>query len=107
MEAAGFIQAAQGRAQIQSAAEKARRDHPSPLAEVLREMEADSLVNRRDHGEIPPRVDYRLTSLGTSLAPFCRRWSGGRSETISRMANALQDDALTNNGSTPSSALAY
>jgi len=65
MEAAGFIQAAQGRAQIQSAAEKARRDHPSPLAEVLREMEGD-------HGEIPPRVDYRLTSLGTSLAPFCR-----------------------------------
>jgi DNA-binding HxlR family transcriptional regulator len=33
---------------------------------------------RRDHGEIPPRVDYRLTPLGASLAPILQameRWT--------------------------------
>lgn len=39
------------------------------LAKTLREMEEDGLVERRDYGEIPPRVDYRLTPLGRSLEP--------------------------------------
>ena len=39
------------------------------LAKQLKEMEADGLVERRDLGEIPPRVDYRLTALGRSLEP--------------------------------------
>ena len=48
------------------------------LAKALREMEADGLVKRRDHGEIPRRVDYRLTPLGASLAPILQameRWT--------------------------------
>ena len=48
------------------------------LAKTLREMEADGLVRRRDYGEIPPRVDYRLTPLGASLAPILQameRWT--------------------------------
>ena len=39
------------------------------LAKQLKEMETDGLVERRDYGEIPPRVDYRLTVLGRSLEP--------------------------------------
>lgn len=39
------------------------------LARTLREMEDDGLVLRRDHGTIPPRVEYRLTPKGLSLAP--------------------------------------
>ncbi len=39
------------------------------LAKQLREMEADGLVIRRDFGEIPPRVEYRLSALGRSLEP--------------------------------------
>ena len=39
------------------------------LAKQLREMEADGLVVREDFGEIPPRVEYRLTPLGQSLEP--------------------------------------
>ena len=37
------------------------------LAKQLNEMEADGLVEREDFGEIPPRVEYRLTPLGRSL----------------------------------------
>lgn len=39
------------------------------LSRQLKELEDDGLVLRRDHREIPPRVDYRLTPLGRSLEP--------------------------------------
>ncbi|MBV9387847.1 MAG: helix-turn-helix transcriptional regulator [Chroococcidiopsidaceae cyanobacterium CP_BM_ER_R8_30] len=39
------------------------------LAKQLKEMEANGLVVREDFGEIPPRVEYRLTPLGRSLEP--------------------------------------
>lgn len=39
------------------------------LSKTLKEMEADGLVQRKDYGEIPPRVDYTLTDRGRSLKP--------------------------------------
>lgn len=39
------------------------------LSATLKEMAADGLVVRTDHGEIPPRVDYALTPRGASLRP--------------------------------------
>lgn len=39
------------------------------LSRTLKEMEADGLVARKDYGEIPPRVDYALTTKGASLQP--------------------------------------
>lgn len=45
------------------------------LIQQLKELEADGLVKRTDHQEVPPRVDYSLTPLGVSLAqalvPLC------------------------------------
>lgn len=48
------------------------------LSRTLKEMEADGLILRRNHGEIPPRVDYSLAPLGRSLEPVLRameRWA--------------------------------
>ena len=37
------------------------------LTRSLRQLERDGLIARRDHGEVPPRVDYELTALGKSF----------------------------------------
>ena len=37
------------------------------LTQVLRKLERDGLVSRRVYAQVPPRTDYRLTSLGESL----------------------------------------
>jgi DNA-binding HxlR family transcriptional regulator len=37
------------------------------LTQQLRQLEADGLVERTDHDEVPPRVEYRLSSEGASL----------------------------------------
>jgi len=37
------------------------------LTQTLRSLRRDGLVNRDDHGTVPPRVEYTLTDLGRSL----------------------------------------
>ncbi len=39
------------------------------LAQQLREMEKDGIVNRRIFAQVPPRVEYSLTPMGRSLKP--------------------------------------
>ena len=38
------------------------------LIQQLKDLESDGIVLRTDYQEVPPRVDYRLTPLGDSLA---------------------------------------
>lgn len=40
------------------------------LTDSLRQMIDDSLVYRHDYQELPPRVEYRLTDLGTKMLPI-------------------------------------
>ena len=45
------------------------------LIQQLKELQADGIIARVDYGEIPPKVEYSLTTfgrtLGKSLAPLC------------------------------------
>jgi DNA-binding HxlR family transcriptional regulator len=45
------------------------------LIQQLKDLEADHVLTRNDYKEVPPRVDYTLTPLGSSLAeaimPLC------------------------------------
>jgi DNA-binding HxlR family transcriptional regulator len=46
------------------------------LTQTLRLMERDGLVIRTVHPVIPPKVEYRLTDLGVTLAEaFCGVWT--------------------------------
>ncbi|RWC47902.1 MAG: transcriptional regulator [Mesorhizobium sp.] len=39
------------------------------LTQHLRELAQEGLVDRRDFGKQPPRVEYRLTAMGYALMP--------------------------------------
>src|SRR5437867_8079594 len=39
------------------------------LAQQLRQLENDGIVQRTVHNQIPPKVEYRLTDWGQSLCP--------------------------------------
>lgn len=39
------------------------------LTQQLREMETDGIVHRQIYLQVPPKVEYSLTSLGESLQP--------------------------------------
>ena len=42
------------------------------LTANLREMEADGLLTRTVYAEVPPRVEYELSTLGRSLEPVLK-----------------------------------
>ena len=45
------------------------------LTQTLRQMERDGLITRTVHPVVPPKVEYKLTTLGSSLgAAFCGVW---------------------------------
>ena len=46
------------------------------LTKTLRTMEGDGFVSRRVYAEVPPKVEYTLTELGSSLcSAFCGVWT--------------------------------
>ncbi len=59
------------------------------LIQHLRELVAAGVLIRRDHKQVPPKVDYRLTPLGMSLVealvPLCEWGTRNRSEVVEAM----------------------
>ncbi|TCC88251.1 transcriptional regulator [Pedobacter frigiditerrae] len=41
----------------------------------LKEMAEDNLITRKVYAEVPPKVEYELTVLGTELIPVCLQLS--------------------------------
>lgn len=65
------------------------------LTETLRDLERDGLVSRTSFDEMPPRVEYALTSLGRTLKePLAAlaRWAELHIEEVER-ARVEYDDA--------------
>jgi DNA-binding HxlR family transcriptional regulator len=57
------------------------------LTVTLRTLEADGLVSRKHYPEIPPRVEYAITELGTSLLPHIdglASWAAKNMDAISK-----------------------
>lgn len=77
---------------------------PKVLAQTLRSMERDGLVERRVTASIPPRVDYELTALGTTLIEpmtALRHWAQDNMQAVLEArerydAAALKKGALEN-----------
>jgi DNA-binding HxlR family transcriptional regulator len=42
---------------------------PKVLTQTLRGMERDGLISRKVYASVPPRVEYQLTEMGSSLIP--------------------------------------
>jgi len=42
------------------------------LTQTLRELEGDTLLNRKVYMEVPPKVEYTLTAIGEELIPSIR-----------------------------------
>jgi DNA-binding HxlR family transcriptional regulator len=43
--------------------------NPKPLTDTLRVLEDMDMITRTVHAEVPPRVEYALTTRGRSLTP--------------------------------------
>ena len=72
---------------------------PKVLTQTLRSMERDGLVERRVTASIPPRVDYELTALGTTLIePMAalRHWAQDNMQAVLESRERYDAAALEN-----------
>lgn len=72
---------------------------PKVLTQTLRSMERDGLVERRVTASIPPRVDYELTALGTTLIEpmtALRHWAQDNMQAVLEARERYDAAALEN-----------
>ncbi|GAA3290216.1 hypothetical protein GCM10020295_04050 [Streptomyces cinereospinus] len=60
------------------------------LAQTLRTLERDGLVERRLSGGVPPRVEYALTPMGVAFAQRLRRLADLCQESAGEVAAARE-----------------
>jgi DNA-binding HxlR family transcriptional regulator len=63
------------------------------LIQQLRELERDGIVQRTIYPQVPPRVEYQLTSVGRALRPALRAlvaWAALRNGTVPAADNGTR-----------------
>lgn len=64
------------------------------LTQRLRQLERDGMLTRTTYPEIPPRVEYEITALGSSLAPVFAAlvtWSDAQLEQVMASRHAYDE----------------
>lgn len=56
------------------------------LTRQLRELETDTIVNRKVFPEVPPKVEYSLTAFGRTLEPVLKTLRGWGVKNLDRFA---------------------
>lgn len=72
---------------------------PKVLTQTLRSMERDGLIERQVTASIPPRVDYELTALGTTLIEpmtALRHWAQDNMQAVLESRERYDAAALEN-----------
>jgi DNA-binding HxlR family transcriptional regulator len=64
---------------------------PKVLTQRLRQLERDGLVARTYHPEVPPRVEYEITELGSSLAPLFATLADWSAANLDRVEQARRE----------------
>jgi DNA-binding HxlR family transcriptional regulator len=61
------------------------------LIQTLRKLESYALISRRSYPEVPPRVEYRLTPLGRSLARLAGLFGRWVERNVTHLLRAEQE----------------
>ena len=70
---------------------------PKMLTQTLRGLERDGLIGRTVHAEVPPRVDYELTTLGRSLLSLVgalENWAENHIEDVQAAREAYDNPGI-------------
>lgn len=63
------------------------------LSGTLKTLEADGLIARKVYPVVPPKVEYRLTPIGSSLVPLITQlteWAQTNMQTIMKQRKAIK-----------------
>src|SRR5258708_3895410 len=74
---AAFQKMISGKYKLRIASDGSREIAPRVLSRELKALTQTGLIDRRDYGVVPPKVEYRLTRKGRSFVPVIaaiRRW---------------------------------
>ncbi len=62
------------------------------LTKQLRELERDGFVHREVYREVPPKVEYSLTKMGTEFLPIAKQMSDWAVSHIKQLKDASTND---------------
>jgi DNA-binding HxlR family transcriptional regulator len=64
---------------------------PKVLTERLRQLERDGMVRRTHHPGVPPRVEYEISELGSSLGPVFEMLATWSDENLAKVQQARME----------------